>query len=156
MRKRHCPQFWAMPLLRVLFNTQKSLQKRIRREKPGKILSDLRLKDIVRYAVVPVHIGGAVDEQAVIVGQLLGPGCAITVQGPVVPIEPAPQDRPAASVQKLLCNDIAAGALNVHNAYGLIGLAANGECVSSDNVQKKVCILRGYDGAVRKLPLSAQ
>ena len=95
------------------------------------------LEDIVRYAVVPVNVGGAVDGEAVVIGKLFAPGLSEAVLGPIVPVVSTPQNGSSGPIQELLGNDTAAVMFNIHEAHGVVGLPADGDGVSARNVQKK-------------------
>ena len=54
-----------------------------------------RLQDIIRNAVIQVDIGLPVDQHTLVFGEKLAPGLAVAVDGPVIPVEPSPEDGPA-------------------------------------------------------------
>lgn len=61
-----------------------------------------RSEDIIRNTVIPLYIELAVDNQPVIVRKGLAPPLFAMVDGPVVTVEPPPEDGSAAAVQKML------------------------------------------------------
>ena len=84
-----------------------------------------------------MHVGNAVDGEPVIFRQLCTPEFAVSVKGPVVPVVPAPKNGPAVLIQKLFRDNGAAGAFDIHDAYGVVGIPVDGDGVSPNNIQKE-------------------
>ena len=75
-----------------------------------------------------MNVGFAVDSQPLVVRQLLAPGFAAEgFLGPVVVIEPPPENRTAVFVQILLAGYAVIKTLDVHDADRVVALAANGD-----------------------------
>ena len=82
-----------------------------------------------------MDVGFAVDGEALIVREFLAPGLtAEPINGPVIPVEPPPQNGSSILIHILLrCHGIIE-AFNIHDADGVKRLAANGHAVSSYHI----------------------
>ena len=84
-----------------------------------------------------MNIGCAVHGKSVVLRQLLAPLLFVMVDRPVIPVESAPKNGLAVLIQKLFGYDAAIIGFNVHDAYGIIALSADGDGISSHNVRRK-------------------
>ena len=82
-----------------------------------------------------MDIGLTVNCDALILWQLFTPGFTTeTVDCPVITVKAAPQNSAAILIYKLLGSHRIVEALDVHHAYGIVFLAADGHLVASNNI----------------------
>ena len=82
-----------------------------------------------------MDIGFAVDGDTLVVRKLLTPGfTAEPVVGPVIPIEPPPQNSTSVLIHILFGSHRIIEALNIHYAYSIVRLATNGHTVASYHI----------------------
>ena len=105
-------------------------------------------QNMVCNAIIPVHIESSVDRKPFVIRQPFTPWNAISFNGPIVPVEPAPKNGASGTVYELFRNHAISISIAIHHADGIVGFSVYSHSITSRCVQQKFLIRRNDRGAL--------
>ena len=82
-----------------------------------------------------MHIGSAVNGKPFIIRELLTPAFLVSVDRPIITVEPAPKNCFAVLIKELLRYHPAVITFDIHNADGIIALPVDGNGITPYDIQ---------------------